>query len=809
MASQFYRSLKRSFRKQKLRTFLTIFIIGLTIIVYFGFSASGESLVKSQEEMYNQLNFDDLNVLLLGFNDDLDEELKDQFDNIEVIEDRLYFYTKVKIDDDNFNCILIGINSSQNPKVNSLKVRDGSYFNQTGRNNTDVLLIKEFADAHGLLNNNLTFNLGGGDVNLTVRASVSSPEYVYIFDPDTVYPIKGNMGVAYFDIDYLRELLFLPDSFSNNLVMTFKDESIEDDTMEEINDYLEDNYYYITNWMPSDTNPSNLFVEEEILQWQSIVGTIGFFFLFVSFMIIFSNMNRYVFEHKRQIGTLKAIGVTNKRIIFEFIRFILLLWLIGAILGFILGYILGLAMQDIYGSFMDFVFPVYVPSIELYTFTLFNSLAVTMLSPFYALIKISRTMPVEALQTAERLKVSKKSYIPRFERFIRFITRGHISSTTSIALRNVFLKKRRAFLVLISLTFGFTLSATILYLTNSVYLAMYDAAVVGEPWDYHVSFSSDQLGDDSQIEDIYQMNEGNISRQDKYVLIQGQFEDYSTGDNFDDYILVYGVYPNFSHFDDIKLIEGSLFTSSDGNQIILGKNFGLKFGVGVGDYIKFSRGSYTYTLKIIGFHNEMWQFKSYMPVEMGQSMLDVSTDKFSGIYFQCNNSDEDIEDQIRLIENKYGNTAGLSKSIYAESTAEMIMEFFGLIIVCQVVAFMVSYLIITNIININIREHSVYFSLLKTQGHKKVAIFKMIVIEHIILIILMLIAGLIIGSIASSNILDQMSKGIWSMRLGLSWELTITFLIEGFIISFVSLIPGSLSAMRLETKTIIREKLNW
>ena len=132
MGSQFFRALRRHFRKQKLRTFLTLFIIGLTIIIYFGFGASGEALIKSQNEIYNQLNFDDLNVLTLGFTDDFDDELKDQFPTIKNIEDRLFFYSSVRIGDENVKCILIGIDSSRYPSVDSVKIREGKYFISNG-----------------------------------------------------------------------------------------------------------------------------------------------------------------------------------------------------------------------------------------------------------------------------------------------------------------------------------------------------------------------------------------------------------------------------------------------------------------------------------------------------------------------------------------------------------------------------------------------------------------------------------------------------------------------------------------------------
>ncbi|MHA1285334.1 MAG: hypothetical protein ACTSQP_22765 [Promethearchaeota archaeon] len=47
------------------------------------------------------------------------------------------------------------------------------------------------------------------------------------------------------------------------------------------------------------------------------------------------------------------------------------------------------------------------------------------------------------------------------------------------------------------------------------------------------------------------------------------------------------------------------------------------------------------------------------------------------------------------------------------------------------------------------------------------------------------------------------------MEIDFSWELMMLFILEGYIISVISMIPGTIIAVNLKTENIIREKLNW
>ncbi|MGQ4873648.1 MAG: hypothetical protein ACP6IY_06175 [Promethearchaeia archaeon] len=54
-----------------------------------------------------------------------------------------------------------------------------------------------------------------------------------------------------------------------------------------------------------------------------------------------------------------------------------------------------------------------------------------------------------------------------------------------------------------------------------------------------------------------------------------------------------------------------------------------------------------------------------------------------------------------------------------------------------------------------------------------------------------------------------MSSTFWSIEIGFLWELTMLFILEGYIISVIAMIPRTIMAVNLKTENIIREKLNW
>ncbi|MGQ4873647.1 MAG: hypothetical protein ACP6IY_06170 [Promethearchaeia archaeon] len=57
-------------------------------------------------------------------------------------------------------------------------------------------------------------------------------------------------------------------------------------------------------------------------------------------------------------------------------------------------------------------------------------------------------------------------------------------------------------------------------------------------------------------------------------------------------------------------------------------------------------------------------------------MKNILSTQYNGIYIQSKSSDKEIQEQVKLIEERFNNTAVISKKLYLESSQEMIDEFF-------------------------------------------------------------------------------------------------------------------------------------
>jgi putative ABC transport system permease protein len=83
--------------------------------------------------------------------------------------------------------------------------------------------------------------------------------------------------------------------------------------------------------------PSNNVVQNDIVQARQLTLVFPTLFFFVAVLVILTTLSQIILKERTQIGTMKALGLRKREIIFHYMSLAIVLCLIGIAVGFILG----------------------------------------------------------------------------------------------------------------------------------------------------------------------------------------------------------------------------------------------------------------------------------------------------------------------------------------------------------------------------------------------------------------------------------------------------------------------------------------
>lgn len=219
---------------------------------------------------------------------------------------------------------------------------DGSDFDPE---DTDGLwLFSRFAETWDIkVGDKLTVHVMGLDIEKEVRGLIITPEYEFACastDTDTDF---HNIGFAYLSQKVLPEEMRI----SNEIIFTCDGKAL--DYEDEISKALDDNYAYF-----ADRNSIRGWYQlsDELAQHDSFSYIFSFVFVAIALLVIITTMKRMIAQQRTQIGTLNALGMKKRKILFHYLSYSFALSVIGCILGIVLGMLtFGRLMVDMFSDF--------------------------------------------------------------------------------------------------------------------------------------------------------------------------------------------------------------------------------------------------------------------------------------------------------------------------------------------------------------------------------------------------------------------------------------------------------------------------
>jgi len=332
--------------KNNLSQFITIFLMVLIgVMAYTGIEAYMDGMKVTRDKYYSENNIQDLN--LMGTN--LTKEDLAQVKSIDNIKDAELKLNVTGITD-NDKTLLINFIESNN--ISKFYVFEGIPFD---KDKSGVWIDNFYAHENDInVGDTILVKYENLSLHEKVLGIVNIPDHLYdVRNESELNPDRKEFGIAYLSVNeisenyikekYLERNLEIPTDFNYKDYIPFNSIMVDLDDLTKIDitkEKIEDNVKSVLAIINIEDTDSYVAYQGEIDGGKTYVGVFSGLFLFIAMLSVITTMTRVVKNQRIQIGTLKALGFKDYRILFHYIGYGFWISLLASICGILLGYFL-------------------------------------------------------------------------------------------------------------------------------------------------------------------------------------------------------------------------------------------------------------------------------------------------------------------------------------------------------------------------------------------------------------------------------------------------------------------------------------
>ncbi|MEJ5210144.1 MAG: ABC transporter permease [Burkholderiales bacterium] len=355
-----------------------------------------DSLVGTRDHFYRQYRLADVFVSLKRAPEPVALRLR-EIPGIQTLETRVMSPVKLEVEGftDPVTGLLLSLPDGREPLLNGLHLRRGR-LPQAGSPD-EVVISDTFADAHGLApGDHLAAIVRGRRQRLVVVGVAVSPEYVYQIAPGAMFPDFKRYGVLWMGRRALAAATDMEGAF-NQVSATLVAGARVEDVLDQLDAALAP--YGSRGAYARRDQFSNRFLSEELKQLKTTATVFPAIFLGVAAFLLHIVLSRLIALQRSQIGILKAFGYTDRAIALHYVKFVLVVVILGVALGVALGTWFGESLSRVYQE-TTFRFP-YLhyqlrPAVVAIAFLVAGSAA--LLATVWAVFRAARLAPAEAMR---------------------------------------------------------------------------------------------------------------------------------------------------------------------------------------------------------------------------------------------------------------------------------------------------------------------------------------------------------------------------------------------------------------------------
>ena len=316
---------KKMFRdiKNNLSQFITIFLmVAIGVMAYFGIEAYMSGMQETADKFYTENNLQDLNVVGINFTESDLKKIK-SIDNVKDAE------RKLSITGSSNNDKTLLLNFIEENNISKFYVKDGEKFD---KNKSGVWLDEFYAKENNIsVGDKILIKYDSFSKEETVLGLINVPDHIYdTKDSSELYPNRKEFGFAYLSINELPEEYQV-----YNYVMVDVDNK---DNVLSVKENIEKNVESALGVIKIEDTASYKTYQGEVDEGKTYIGVFSGLFLFIAMLSVITTMNRVIKNERIEIGTLKALGFSNSKVLFHYIGYGFWISLFAAIAGLFLGY---------------------------------------------------------------------------------------------------------------------------------------------------------------------------------------------------------------------------------------------------------------------------------------------------------------------------------------------------------------------------------------------------------------------------------------------------------------------------------------
>ena len=337
--------------KQNAVQFLAIYIMTLlALLTVSGFDASDNGVYLSAAEYLTDQNFKDLNIEGRYFGHE-DIAMLEQMDGVAYVNGIRHSVGKTVLDRER-SLVISYIDGNE---VSSMLLTEGEPYTP---GSSGIWVEALFADPMGICpGDTMTITTENVTFQETVRGLVYTPEYLY-YIPDSTYtePEYGSHGFVIMDIreapvtpernaQFDQLIVDLSEVRGQGIRLTESEKKIMRDMRDRILRKFDDPGLLIRLKTEDDTYAEYVGAMDSN---GAITTVFPFVFMLVAVLGIITTMARLTGKQRTVIGTLKALGFSDKQITLHYMCYSVIIAIFGCVSGIVIGtFTLGTYLNDL------------------------------------------------------------------------------------------------------------------------------------------------------------------------------------------------------------------------------------------------------------------------------------------------------------------------------------------------------------------------------------------------------------------------------------------------------------------------------
>lgn len=322
------RKLWRTMGLYKAQFISMIIMIALGVGVFVGFNMEWYSIDKNTSEFFSETGFADYRIVSdFGFSED---ELK-KVEGIDgVSEATRYVSLNADVKDSSGDSLALTV--TENADVSAFTLISGNSYDE--KSEDGIWLSDQYAAKNNInVNDELTLTYKNIEITGTVKGLIKSGEHmICVRDETQLMPDYSTFGYCYISPAMYEKAIGMAFYPQINVISGLS----KKDFTKAIDEKVGKTLLVLTK----DENISYSGAHGEIDEGKTMGSVLPVIFLLIAVLTMVTTMHRLTAKEKTQIGTLKALGFKDSRILRHYTSYGLMIGVIGTIVGTALGYLI-------------------------------------------------------------------------------------------------------------------------------------------------------------------------------------------------------------------------------------------------------------------------------------------------------------------------------------------------------------------------------------------------------------------------------------------------------------------------------------